>query len=205
MGVAGIGGIQVDSVGDRFMPRFAYRNFANAAVPYESFLMSHTVKTNQGSGQDAAQTGIRWYEFRANGSGTPTVSQESTVTFDTTYYRYMPSIAQDKNGSVAIGYNISNPSSFPGISMAYWNLNPIGAGSPVEITILDAPGEEIPLTLTKQQSPNLGQWGSYATITVDPTDDCTFWYVNEYWLANTTGLPGPWSTNISYFQLPNCQ
>jgi hypothetical protein len=205
MGVPGIGGIKVDSVGDRLMPRFAYRNFSNASTPYESFLISHTVETNLGMGQEATQTGVRWYELRGNGSGTPSLAQQGTITPDSVYYRFLPSIAEDKNGNAAVGYSISNPSSNPGISLSYWNLNPVNANQPQEVTILNGPGEEIPLTLKQGQVANLGQWGSYADVSVDPTDDCTFWYVNEYWPANTTGLPGPWATNISYFELPGCQ
>ncbi|HEY1660052.1 MAG TPA: hypothetical protein VGG14_16990 [Candidatus Sulfotelmatobacter sp.] len=207
MGVTGLGGIKVDSVGDRLMPRFAYRNFSAAATPYESFLVSHTVQTGLGVGQDATQTGVRWYELRGDGSGsgTPSLAQQGRITPDSVYYRFLPSIAEDKNGNAAAGYSISNPSSNPGISLSYWNLNPVNANQPQEVTILNGPGEEIPLALKQGQNPNLGQWGSYADISVDPTDDCTFWYVNEYWPANTTGTPGPWATNISNFQLPGCQ
>lgn len=205
-GVTGIGGIKIDSVGDRLMPRFAYRNFATAATPYESFLVSHTVQTNEGVGQDAQQTGIRWYEFRgdSSGTGTPTLFQQNTIIPDNTLFRFMPSIAEDQSGNAAVGYNFSNTFNYPGINLSFWNLNPAGA-SPTEVTILNAPGEEIPLTINVGQIANAGQWGSYATITVDPVDDCTFWYVNEYWPANLTDLPGPWSTNISYFQIPGCQ
>lgn len=205
MGVVNIGGIKIDSVGDRLMPRFTYRNFASAAAPYESFLISHTVQTDLGQDQEVQQTGIRWYELRANGSGTPALSSQGTISPDSVFYRFLPSIAEDKAGNAVAGYSISNPNNNPGISLSYWNLNPVGANQPYESTIINGPGEEIPLTLNQNQVPNLGQWGSYSTLTVDPTDDCTFWYVNEYWPANTTGLPGPWSTNIAYFQIPGCQ
>ena len=193
-----IGGLKVDSVGDRLMPRFAYRNFGGSG--YESFLISHTVQTNLGVGQDVQQTGIRWYELR--GSGVPTIFQQGTITPDATFFRYLPSIAQDKSGNAAVGYSISNPVTNPGISLSFWNLND---GQPSELTILNGPGEEIPFNPATGAIINNGQWGSYATITVDPVDDCTFWYVNEYWPGNLTGEPGPWSTNISYFQLPTCQ
>jgi hypothetical protein len=209
-GVVGLGGLEVDSVGDRFMPRFAYRNFGT----YESFLVSHTVQTGAGAGtgQMGQQTGIRWYELLGNGTGTPTLNQQATISPDGTTFRFLPSIAQDKMGNVAAGYSVSSPQMNPGIDFSYWNLNDPGGpvSTPVEITILNGAneGEEVPYLFTAIPPviSNLGQWGSYASITVDPTDDCTFWYVNEYWPTptNTAGTPATWSTNIANFQIPGC-
>ncbi len=207
---APIGGLFVDSVGDRLMPRFAYRNFGS----YESFLVSHTVLTGPGSNcvtgncQDAYQTGIRWYELQGNGSNTPTIAQQGTISPDTTNFRFLPSIAQDKTGNVVAGYSTSSPVSNPGINVSYWNLNdPSGpASAPTEVSILISQGEEVPFDPGNGDVLNSGQWGSYASITVDPTDDCTFWYVNEYWPTTIlTGEPASWATNISNFQIPGCQ
>jgi hypothetical protein len=210
-GVPGIGGLFVDSVGDRFMPRFAYRNFGS----YESFLISHTVQTGPGLSntcttncQDAQQTGIGWYELQGNGSNTPVLAQQGTINPDTTNFRFLPSIAQDKTGNVVAGYSVSSPVSDPGINVSYWNLKDPGgpATAPTEVSILAGSGEEVPYNPTTNSVVNSGQWGSYASITVDPTDDCTFWYVNEYWPTTiVTGYPTSWATNISYFQIPGCQ
>ena len=38
-----------------------------------------------------------------------------------------------------------------------------------------------------QTGPNLSRWGDYTSMTVDPLDDCTFHYVNEY--LETIGHP----------------
>jgi hypothetical protein len=208
---APIGGLFVDSVGDRFMPRFAYRNFGS----YESFFVSHTILTgpgpycvtNCGQSQDQNQTGIRWYEFQGSGTGTPTISQQGTISPDTTTYRFLPSIAQDSAGNVVAGYSTSTPVTNPGINVSYWNANdPNGpATSPTEVTILSSQGEEVPFIPSTGVITNAGQWGSYATITVDPVDGCTFWYVNEYWPTTVlTGEPASWATNISSFQVPGC-
>jgi|HubBroStandDraft_1064217.scaffolds.fasta_scaffold00001_182 hypothetical protein len=186
-------GQKVDSVGDRMMPRFAYRNFGT----YESFLISQTVQTNLGAGQDAEQTGILWYELR--GSGTPTVYQQGLISPDSTYFRFLPSIAQDHVGNAAVGYNISNTFTNPGIDVSYWSLT--ASTQPTEVTILNAPGEEVTTSTT-----GVGQWGSYSSMTVDPADDCTFWYVNEYWLPiDSTPADDEWATNIAFFQVPGCQ
>jgi hypothetical protein len=189
------GGEIVDSVGDRFMPRFAYRNYGS----YESFLISHTVQTGPGPSNntpDAYQTGIRWYQLTDNGSGTPAVSQSGTINPDASLYRFLPSIAQDHSGNVAVGYSVSNALDccYPGINMSYWNLTESAATAPTEVTIFDGTGEEVTPTT------GVGKWGSYSSMTVDPVDDCTFWYVNEYFFTDNT-----WRTRIANFKVPGCQ
>jgi len=181
----------VDSVGDRLMPRFAYRNFGS----YESFLISHTVQTGpgaSGTNPSAFQTGIRWYELRDNGSGTPSVNQSGTINPDASLFRFLPSIAQDKKGNAAVGYSISNVFTDPGIDFSYWSLPQ--ATTPTEVTIINGTGEEV------SPGNGVGKWGSYSSMTVDPIDDCTFWYVNEYFVFDNT-----WRTRIASFKIPGCQ
>ena len=179
----------IDSVGDRLMPRLAYQNFGS----YESFLISHTVQTGpgaSGTGATAYQTGVRWYELR--GSGTPTLYQSGTINPDASISRFVPSIAQDKMGDAAVGYSASNGQTDPGIYFSYWNLP--GATDPNEIGIIDGLGEEV------SSGTGVGKWGTYSSMTVDPVDGCTFWYVNEYFAADYT-----WLTRIANFQIPGCQ
>jgi hypothetical protein len=175
-------GESIDSVGDRFMPRFAYRNFGS----YESFLFSHDVQVGTGS----KQTGIRWYELR--GSGTPSVFQDGTISPDTTNYRFIPSIAEDSVGNAAAGYSISSSTTHPGLSASWWSLT--NATAPVEFTLYSG-GADLE---------NTWHWGSYDSMTVDPVDGCTFWYVNEYYPQNQTGSLINWHTRIANFQLPGC-
>src|SRR5579872_405794 len=171
----------IDSVGDRFMPRFAYRNFGT----YESFLVSHDVQP--GSSQ---QTGIRWYELR--GSGTPTVYQDGTINPDNTTYRFIPSIAEDSAGNAAVGYSISSAQTHPSMSASWWSLT--NASSPSEFALFDGSADQ----------ENTWHWGSYDSMTVDPVNGCTFWYVNEYYPQNQTGTEITWHTRVSNFQLPGC-
>jgi hypothetical protein len=172
----------IDSVGDRFMPGFSYRNFGSD----ESFLISHTVLV----GTSGTQTGIRWYELR--GSGTPSVYQDGTVSFDS-LYRFMPSIAEDAVGNAAVGYSISSSTTHPGIEAAWWNL--ASTTSPNKLPILSGKGDE----------ENSYHWGDYTSMTVDPVDGCTFWYVNEYFPSNQTGSSVNWNTRIANFKIPTCQ
>jgi hypothetical protein len=174
----------VDSVGDRLMPRFAYRNFG----AYESFLVSHTVQV----GTTGKQTGIRWYELR--GSGTPALYQSGTINPATFYslFRFMPSIAQDHAGNAAIGYNVSGWSTHPGIRASWWNLP--NQTAPVELGLQGGSGDE----------ENSRNWGDYSSMTVDPVDDCTFWYVSQYFAQNETGTLTNWNTRISNFKVSTC-
>ncbi len=180
---SGSTGNYVDSVGDRLMPRMPYHNFGT----YESFLVSHTVQVGTGSNQ---QTGIRWYELR--GSGTPTVYQSGTITNGTTLYRFMPSIAQDKVGNAGVGYSVSSSGVHPGIRAAYWSL-PSKTGA-TELTLQNGTGDE----------ENSSHWGNITSMTVDPTDGCSFWYENQYYKNNQTGTGINWNTRIAKFKLSTC-
>jgi hypothetical protein len=174
----------IDSVGDRLMPRLDYRNFGT----YESFLFSHDVSVSTTS----TQTGVRWYEMRDSGSGTPTVYQDGTINPDSTTYRFIPSIAEDSSGNAAAGYSISSKQTHPGMNASWWSLT--DATAPQEFTLYDGAADQ----------ENTWHWGSYDSMTVDPVDGCTFWYVNEYYPVAQTGTLINWHTRISNFQLPGC-
>lgn len=173
----------VDSVGDRFMPRFAYRNFGT----YESFLVSHTVQVNSTS----EQTAVRWYELR--GSGTPALYQDGNINPDTTTYRFVPSIAQDHNGNALIGYSVSSPTIHPGIRTAWWNLQTLT--KPTEMVVINGAADD----------ENNEKWGTYTSMTVDPVNDCTFWYTNEYFPKNQTGTTINWYTRIAHLTVSTCK
>jgi len=174
----------IDSVGDRIMWRLAYRNFGS----YESFLGSQTIQVGVGTKRNK-QTGIMWFELR--GSGVPTVFQTGIVNPDQSFYRFMPSIAQDHVGNAAVGYSVSSGTIHPGIRASWFSLsNP----APTEIAIQAGKADE----------KNSQGWGDYTSMTVDPVDGCTFWYVNEYFTtAQVSALT--WRTRIANFKLPTCQ
>lgn len=177
-------GNHIDSVGDRFMPRMSYRNFGS----YESFVVSHTVQ----AGTSSKQTAIRWYELRDDGSGTPSIYQDGNISPDKTTYRFMPSIAEDANGNAAVGYSISSSTTHPGMNATYFSLtNP---AAPTEIKLYAGTGDE----------ENTYHMGDYSSMTVDPENGCTFWYVNQYFPANQTGSQIAWGTRIANFAVPGC-
>jgi bacterial leucyl aminopeptidase len=51
------------------------------------------------------------------------------------------------------------------------------------------------------QTGGLSRWGDYSALTVDPVDDCTFWFTTEY--MKTTGSFN-WATRIANFKFPTC-
>jgi hypothetical protein len=172
---------QLDSLGDRLMYRLSYRNFGT----YESLLVNHSVQIRSSSNQ----TGVRWYEIR-NPNGAPAVAQQSTFAPDTTRYRWMGSIAQDQQGNMLLGYSASSSSLFP--SIGYTGRLATDPSNQLS-------GEFVSTFGTGSQT--LNRWGDYSSMAVDPVDDCTFWYANEYLV--TTG--NSWHTRIESLKFPGCQ
>jgi hypothetical protein len=174
----------LDSLASRLMYRLAYRNFGS----HESLVVNHSVAVNGG-----ASGGVRWYEVQ-NPSGTPVLAQEGTYAPDS-IYRWMGSVAMDQAGDLAVGYSQSDSNSiYPSIAFAgRIPTDPTGA--------LEAETEVIYGGGSQTGSPPIHRWGDYSAMTVDPVDDCTFWYTQEY--IQTTGSFN-WHTRIVNFQFPSC-
>ena len=176
---------QLDSLADRLMYRLAYRNFGD----HEALVVTHSVKV--GTSRKDPYTGVRWYEIR-NPGGTPTVYQQQTFAPDNTY-RWMGSAAMDKQGNLAVGYSASSSAIYPGIRYA---------GRLVTDPLNTLEAEQVIVNGTGAQSgSNLARWGDYSTLTIDPADQCTFWYSTEF--LQTTGAFN-WSTEIASFKFPGC-
>lgn len=175
---------KLDSLGDRLMYRLAYRNFGT----YQSLVVNHSVS---GSGRGKNQTvGVRWYELRSP-NGTPTIFQQGTFSPDSTY-RWMGSIAMDKLGDMALGYSASSGSVFPSIRYT---------GRLATDTLGTMQSENSIQAGAGSQLKNLNRWGDYSAMAIDPGDDCTFWYTNQYQKSSGTFN---WSTRIASFKFPSC-
>jgi len=175
---------KLDSLADRLMYRLAYRNFGT----HESLVVNHSVFV---SGNKHSQVdGVRWYEVR-NPNGAPGVFQEGTFSPDSNS-RWMGSIAMDKVGDIAVGYSVSSSTLFP--SIRYTGRVPTDLLGTLE-------SEKTITAGTGSQNGGLNRWGDYSSMSVDPADDCTFWYTNEY--LETTGSFN-WSTRIASFKFPGC-
>src|SRR5882757_56893 len=170
---------RLDSLADRLMYRLAYRNFGTR----ESLVVNHSVAVTGGGG-------VRWYEIQ-NPSGTPILAQQGTFAPDASY-RWMGSIAMDKAGDMAVGYSVSSSSIRP--SVRYTGRVPTDPSGTMEAEVNVVTG-------AGSQTGSLSRWGDYSAMTVDPVDDCTFWFTTEY--MKTTGSFN-WNTRIANFKFPGC-
>lgn len=171
----------LDAIADRLMFRLAYRNFGT----FESVVGNYTVSSG-------GVAGVRWFELHNVTSGPESVFQESTYQPDTTW-RWMGSAAMDHNGDIALGFSASSGSINPQIRyagrLASDPLNQLAQG---EAHLFDGTGS---------QTGTSNRWGDYSDLTVDPVDDCTFWYTTEYY-ATTSSFN--WRTRIGSFKFSGC-
>jgi hypothetical protein len=173
---------RLDAISDRLMYRLQYRNFGS----HQTMVANHTVDVN---GADRA--GIRWYELRNTGSAW-SIYQQGTFSPDATH-RWMGSAAMDGAGNIGLGYSASSSAMYPAIRYTGRMAgDPLGTLPQGEGTIINGTGA---------QTHSASRWGDYSMLAVDPVDDCTFWYINEY--VQTTGS-SPRRTRIGSFQLPGC-
>lgn len=173
----------LDALGDRLMFPATLRDFdANSAYLY--------VARTASAGSAA---GVRWYVFKATGAATTTYSvvQQSTYGPADGLNRWMPSLAVNGKGELAIGFSTSSSNAYPSIAV-------VGSSDPTtksidlgEFTIKDGTGS---------QSGGYNRWGDYSAMSVDPADKCTFWYTTEFY--SVTG--NNWQTWIAPVQLTNC-
>lgn len=170
---------RLDALGDRLMYRLAYRNLGD----HESIVATHSVLAGTGA------IGVRWYEVRSP-NGSPAVYQQGTFAPDADS-RWMASIAMDQRGNIGIGYSVSSSATYPSIRYTGWEVgNPAGALQ--DETFLVAGGGS---------QTGYDRWGDYSAMRVDPTDDCTFWYTQEYQATTQTAN---WSTRIGSFRFASC-
>src|SRR4029453_4233151 len=168
--------------------RLAYRNFGD----HEALVTNQSVSA--GNGPNGEVSGIRWWEIRGP-NGTPTIFQQGTYAPGLTdgIHRWMGSIAMDDQGNIAMGYsasNGSNPAVFP--SVRYTGRL---ANDPPGLMTL---GEADIVTGTGSQTSSFFRWGDYTSLSIDPTDDQTFWHVNEW--VQTTSTSG-WVIRVGSFKI----
>jgi hypothetical protein len=175
---------KLDSLADRLMYRLAYRNLGTS----ESWVVNHSITV--GTSKRNSTVGVRWYELR-NLNIAPVVFQQGTFSPDSTF-RWMGSIGMDKQGNIAVGYSASSKGVFPSIRYT---------GRLVGDPLNTLQSENSILAGNGSQLRNLNRWGDYSAISIDPTDDCTFFYTTEYLKASGTFN---WSTRIASFKFPSC-
>lgn len=181
----------LDSLRERIMMQNQYRNIAGT----ESLWVNHTVRT-----PSSGPTGIQWAQINVTGGTIVTTPVQQQIFGNLSsdgIHRWMGSLGVDKDGNMAIGYSAANASNNPSIRYdGRLATDPAGTLSQGEATLISGGGS---------QQGNCGggvcqRWGDYSAMSVDPTDDCTFWYTTEYYASN--GLN--WQTRIGSFKFPSC-
>jgi len=172
--------VRLDPQGDKLMQRLVYRNLGS----YESLAVVHSINTSAGGG------GVRWYEFRLDNNRNPKLFQQGTYAPDR-FFRWMGSIAIDHQGNIGMGYSFGGDPNFAGQRFA----GRLVSDKPGSLTFREAVLAEGEAAQT-----NTLRWQDYTTTAMDPSDDCTFWYVGDYLKRGADG----YSTRIGGFRMPGC-
>jgi hypothetical protein len=192
---------------DQWLDVLSYRQRVTHRLAYRNFGGHESMVTNQSVEAQPGIAGVRWYEVRRV-NGVYSVYQQGTYSPDSVN-RWMGSAAMDRDGNIAIGYSVvDGVSVYPGIRYTGRLAgDPLGQMTLAEGVIINGTGV---------QTTTNSRWGDYTSLNVDPTDDCTFWYVNEYYEVSGVPLPlpppplpfpgttAPWQTRIASFKLPGC-
>lgn len=170
---------ELDPLREPVMWRAQYRNFGTHEMIVGSWVTDVV-------GGAADIHGVRWTELRDAGAGWA-LHQQGTVSPDNVN-RWMPSIAMDGSGNIAVGYNVADSSVFPGIRYTGRRVSdPLDTMPINEVTLVDGSG-----------SNGSNRYGDYSSMSVDPVDECTFWFTGEYNAASQ------WSTRIGKFRFDAC-
>ncbi|MBN1876535.1 MAG: hypothetical protein JXA33_20085 [Anaerolineae bacterium] len=177
---------RVDALGEWPMHRFPYRNFGT----HESLVGTFGV----GGGLGEVGAAIRWFELRKTSGGQWTLYQEGTLDPGDGHDRFVGSIAQDQQGNIALGYSVSSSTRYPSIHYATRLADdPLGTLQ-TEAILITGSGSQLASNISNR-------WGDYSAMSIDPADDCTFWYTNQYYeTSSTIG----WQTRVGTFKLPAC-
>ncbi len=172
---------RLDAQGDKIMARLVYRRVNG----HESVVVAHSVNTTAGAG------GVRWYELRVANDRRLELYQQGTYAPDG-FFRWMASPAMDHQGNIVIGYSFGGTPHYAGQRMAA-RL----AGDPKGMLTF----KETVLADGEASQTNTLRWEDYSQTAVDPSDDCTVWYVGDYFKKGAT----TYSTRIGGYKVPGCR
>lgn len=170
---------RLDAQGDKIMSRLVYRRIGDQ----ESIVGVHSVNTASEGG------GVRWYEFRVNKNRTVSVYQQGTYAPDK-FFRWMASPAMDRFGNIGIGYSFGGSPNFAGQRFA----GRLATDPPGVLTLKET------ILAEGEAAQNGMRWEDYAQTAIDPSDDCTIWYVGDYLKKSEAS----YSSRIGAFRMPGC-
>lgn len=180
----------LDALSNRPMMQLQYRNFG----AYQSMVLNQTIDV-QGSIQAATGitptnevAGIRWTELRKSGSnwalqqdGTYAPQPNGVTTEAQLLHRWMGSAAMDRFGNIAVAYNIVNGGGtaplVPGLRYTGRRSSDVASLLPQGEQTIPTPGSAV--IDNGDATVDAVRWGDYTALTIDPVDDCTFWYTSH--------------------------
>jgi hypothetical protein len=174
----------LDGIDFRFMYRAQYREFGGHAA----VVLSGTVEADGDSQDGKTEAGVRWAELRKRRHGGWSLRQAGTFAPTDGEQRFMPSIAQNKKGDIALGYTVSSLATYPSVrytTRRRHDRRGLMAGG--EVSCQEGSGSQVN---------SFNRWGDYSSMSVDPEDECTFWYTNQYYEAST---PFDFKTRVCKF------
>ena len=180
----------LDAVREPIMQRLVYRNFGI----HETLLGVFATNRDPATSGSVVEQGLRWFELRRSG-GAWVLYDQGTFGGDsnsTTANFFVGSVAMDRYGNIALGYSKTDVGStpiFPSLGFTgRLEGDPAGTMGPENIAVVGGAAS------------SSGRWGDYASMSVDPADDCTFWYTGEYIPSGS----GTWGTRINSFSFEEC-
>jgi IPT/TIG domain-containing protein len=187
-------GNNLDSLSYRLMMQNQYTNIDGT----ESLWLTHTV--GSGGSQNLAQ--VRWYQLAVTGGSVASAPKQQATWAPDSKNRFMPSLAVDKVGDMAVGYAVSDATMSPAIRYAgRLASDPVGVLGQGETSLVEGSGYQCCSFSSGQLNT---RWGDYSAMSIDP-DGCTFWYTSEYTNALPTSITGDnWLTRIGSFRFPSC-
>ncbi|HEY2446399.1 MAG TPA: hypothetical protein VGI20_11750 [Rhizomicrobium sp.] len=179
----------VEGLGDRLMFRLAYRNFGD----HEAMVVAHNVAPGANS---TALSAMRWYELRATPVGNPFALYQAGTFKNKAVSLWMGSTAMDKQGNIALGMSASGPAKDPSVWYAGRLVSdPVGK---MEAPVIAVKGSAV-------ETGDSQRWGDYSSMSIDPVDDCTFWYSQMYYNdAHGGNASVDWDTRIVAFKFDTC-
>ncbi len=181
-------GVLLRNGDDRILQRLQYRRIGAA----ESLWVTHNVDVANGG-----PTGMQWVQINVTGGTVNATPVQQQIYAPDSIWRWMGSLAVDGQGNMALGYSTSSGIAPNYPSIAYSGrlaADPLNTLPQTEAQLIAGAGSQTVTSL----------WGFYSSMSIDPVDDCTFWYTHQYYSNQANGDSGNWQTRIASFRFPSC-
>jgi hypothetical protein len=192
----------LDSISDRFMHRVVIRNrLVNSVIGANHTVCAPGLSPAQCTTINQYRAAVRWYILNYdNNTGAVTLADQGTYTGNPpdTHSRWMASVTFDKDANFCVSYTVSSTTVYPSIRYA--------CRAPGDPPGTLGPEAELQAG-SASQTHTASRWGDYSMISIDPTDECTFWPIHEYFTTtNPAGCSTTacWHTRFGFFKFPSC-